>query len=105
MLQSYIVTLLHCDIVPPCPKARKSNLGEPIFTASWPRYYGSFQFSDFVLKIDPIRRPKFGTSKKMLYLCTRKHEDVSSCVRTNKAVSGGPMQIVAKILILCKTHF
>ena len=61
--------MLHNKLCPPCPKAAKSNLRRPIFTASWPRYYGSFQFSDFVLKTAPNRCPKFGIARKMLYLC------------------------------------
>ena len=70
MLQSYIVTLLHCDIVPPCPKSAKSNLRGPKISDSSIVYYGSFKLGDFVLKIASIGDRKFGSARKMLYLCS-----------------------------------
>ena len=123
------MALWHCGMWRPrCPKTARSNQSASKITASSVVYYVSVEFDEFVLKIDPIRRPKFGTSKKMLYLCTRnmklrvrvkaaaQHSSselgsafalhfTCSCVRTNKAVSGGPMQIVAKYLIPCKNTF
>jgi len=48
-------------------------------------YYGSFKLGDFVLKIASIGGPKFGSTQKMLYLCSVESDHL------NKAVSGGPM--------------
>ena len=76
----------------------KRNLKGSKITDSRGMYYVSFKFSDFGLKIGSIGGAKFGSAQKMSYLCTRNHE-------SNKAVSGGPMQIVAKYLIPCKNTF
>ena len=60
----------HCGMWRPrCPKTARSNQSASKITASSVVYYVSVEFDEFVLKNDPIRRPKFGTSKKMLYLC------------------------------------
>ena len=54
---------------PSCSPAMKSNTRRSKITDSRPRNYGSFDFGDFVLKIGPNRRAKFGSAQKMLYLC------------------------------------
>ena len=128
MLQSYIVTMWHDRKCRSRSSAMKRNLKGSKITDSRPRNYGSFKFIKFVLKTAPNRGAKFGIARKMLYLCTRnmklrvrvkaaaQHSSselgsafalhfTCSCVRTNKAVSGGPMQIVAKYLIPCKNTF
>ena len=57
------------DMCPSIPKSRKSNLRGQKITDSSIVYYGSLKLGDFVLKIAPNRRRKFGTWRKMLYLC------------------------------------
>ena len=53
----------------PYPLATKSNTRGSKITDSRARNYGSFKFVKFVLKIAPNWRSKFGTARKMLYLC------------------------------------
>ena len=67
---------------PPCTLSTKRNLRGSKITASRQRNScvpsvasetsssdGSFKFIKFVLKIAPNRCPKFGSARKMLYLC------------------------------------
>ena len=69
MLQSYIVTMWQPKTMSPCPLSTKSNTRWSKITARRSRCYGSLKLGDFVLKIAPNRGSKFGSARKMLYLC------------------------------------